>query len=225
MIRSTEYLIRDLTQNLAPVRPLSRPWIRAAIWLAVSAPYIAVLLLITPWHSIPSGWPDFRFVTEEVSALAVGLGAAVAAFATIVPGHNRRPLALLFLPLAVWLGSIGEECVQSFIRLGPQALTLQHNLFCLPFIVVLGAFPAIAMAIMLRRGAPLTPHLTTALGALAAAGLANSCSRLFHREDVTLMLVVWHVGGVFLLSAVAAAAGRSLLNWRLLVGVSQNRVR
>ena len=224
-MQSTVYLIRDLAQNLRPVRPLPRPWIRAAIWLAVSAPYIAVLLLITPWHRMPTEWPDPRFVIEEVSALAVGLGAAVAAFATIVPGHDRKPLALLLISLAVWLGSIGEECVQSFIRLGPQVLSLKHNLLCLPFIVVLGTFPAIAMASMLRRGAPLSPHLTTALGALAAAGLANSSSRLFHREDVTLMLLVWHVGGVFLLSAVAAAAGRYLLNWRSLVGVSQSTVR
>jgi len=212
-MQSTEHLVRELTQDLQPVRPLLRPWIRAALWLAVSAPYIGVLLLITPWHSLPTQWPDLRFMIEEGSALAVGLGSAVAAFATVVPGYNRRLLAILLIPIAGWFGSVSEGCLQSFIRLGPRALSLEHNVLCLPFIVVLGAFPAAAMAVMLRRGAPLTPRLTTALGALAAAGLANFCSRLFHPEEITLMLVAWHVGGVFLLSAVAALGGGWLLNW------------
>jgi hypothetical protein len=156
-----------------------------------------------------------------VSALVLGLGASVAAFATVVPGHNRKFLALLLIPLAGWLGSAGEGCWRSFVRMGPQALSLEHDLSCFPAIVLLGAFPAIAMAVMLRRGAPLTPHLTTALGALAAAGLGNFFLRVFHPEDVTVMLLVWHVGGVFALSALAAGAGRYLLNWPSITGVSQ----
>jgi hypothetical protein len=67
---------------------------------------------------------------------------------------------------------------------------------------------------MLRRGAPLTPSSTAALAALAAAGIGNFCVRLVHAEDVSLMLVVWHVGGMFLLTAATAAAGRRLLNWK-----------
>lgn len=179
------------------------------MWLAISVVYIAIMLALTPRHGLPSKLADPRFLLEQVSALAAGICAAAAAFATVIPGRNRRLLALLLLPVAGWLGSIGEGCIRNW----PQGLSLQHDLSCFPFIVLLGAFPAIAMAVMLRRGAPLTPHLTAALGGLGAAGLANFFLRLFHPEDVTLMLLVWHVGGVFLLSAVAAGAGRLLLNW------------
>jgi hypothetical protein len=73
--------------------------------------------------------------------------------------------------------------------------------------------PYIPCATRTIQGAPLTPRLTVALGALAAAGLVNFCSRLFHPEETTLMLLVWHVGGVFLLPAVAASAGGWLLYW------------
>jgi hypothetical protein len=73
------------------------------------------------------------------------------------------------------------------------------------------------MAVMLRRGAPLTPHITSALGGLAAAGLGNFGLRLFHSQDVSVMVLVWQVGAVCVLAAMAALAGRYLLNWRSIV--------
>src|SRR5215471_2432514 len=65
------------------------------------------------------------------------------------------------------------RCVEDWIHFGPDGLSLQPDWFCFPAIVLVGAVPAIAMAVMLRRGAPLTPHITSALGGLAAAGLGN----------------------------------------------------
>jgi hypothetical protein len=50
------------------------------------------------------------------------------------------------------------------------------------------------MTVMLQRGAPLTPHVTAALGGLAAAGIGNCGVRVIHPEDVSIMLVVWHIG-------------------------------
>jgi len=73
---------------------------------------------------------------------------------------------------------------------------------------------------MLRRGAPLTPSWSAALGALAAAGFGNFCVRFVHAEDVSLMLIVWHIGGIFLLTATTSAFGRFLLNWRATKKVS-----
>jgi hypothetical protein len=176
-------------------------------------------------HGLPPKWNDPRFILEQVSAFAVGVGAALAAFASIVPGHNRRRLAILLVPLAGWLGSVGEGCIHSLTQLGPQSLLLEHDLGCFPFIALSGTVPAIFMAIMLRQGAPLTPRLTAGLGALAAAGLANFFLRLFHPEDVTVMLLLWHIGGVFMLSVLAAVAGRYVFNWPSLTRASENTAR
>jgi len=128
------------------------------------------------------------------------------------------------LPLAIWLGSLGEGCVQDWVRFGPEGLSLQPDWFCFPSIVLVGAVPAIAIAAMLRRGAPLTPHLTTALGGLAAAGLGNFGLRLFHPQDASVMVLVWQVGTVFILTAIAAWAGRYLLNWHSIVGTNRRSV-
>ena len=78
---------------------------------------------------------------------------------------------------------------------------------------------------MLRRGAPLTPHLTAGLGGLAAAVLGNLGLRLVFPENVDIGLFVWHIGGVFLLAALAAGVGHYLLNWRSITAASQNTDR
>jgi hypothetical protein len=70
--------------------------------------------------------------------------------------------------------------------------------------------PAVAMAHMLRRGAPLTPRLTAGLGGLAAAGLGNFAVCLSHPHGYDL---IWHAGTVILLAVLAAWVGSYLLRW------------
>ena len=215
MTTDTKQLIRQLTENADPVRPLRRPSTRAAAWLVFSVAYIVLVLLIMPLqHDISPKLHDKLFIIEQIATLATGLAAAIAALASIIPGYGRRWIMLPLLPLMTWLATLGPGCVRELNRYGFEHLPLQHNLWCFPFIVLLGAIPAIGMAVMLRCGAPLTPQLTAALGGLAAAGLANAGVRIIHPEDVSVMLLVWHVGSVMALSALAGSIGRYVLDWR-----------
>jgi len=219
MTEQTNGLIQRLAESSIPVRRLRAPWTRTIFWLAIALPYVAlVVFIVSPRSDLIAKMSDPQFVIEQIAALATGIAAAVAAFATIVPGFSRKVLLLPAVTLAVWLGSLGQGCVQDWIRLGPDGLSLRPDWFCFPSIVLVGAVPAIAMAIMVRRGAPLTPHLTGALGGLAAAGLGNFGLRFFHPQDASLMVLVWQFGTVFILSAFASWAGRYLLNWRPLIG-------
>jgi hypothetical protein len=218
MTMDTERLIERMAATVEPVRPLARPWIRTAAWLLVAIPYVAlVVFVVSPRADLISKALEWRYVIEQLAALATAITAATAAFATVIPGYDRKFLFLPALPLAIWLGSLGDGCVEDWIHLGPDGLSLQPDWSCFPAIVVVGAVPAIAMAVMLRRGAPLTPHVTSALGGLAAAGLGNFGLRLFHSQDVSLMVLVWQVGAVCMLAVMAALAGRYLLNWRSIV--------
>jgi hypothetical protein len=219
MTMDTEKLIEHLTEVVEPVRPLPRPCIRTAAWLLVAIPYIAlVVVVVSPRADLISKASEWRYVIEQVAALATGMTAAAAAFASVIPGYDRKFLFLPALPLAIWLGSLGQGCVQDWLHFGPDGLSLRPDWLCFPAIVLVGALPAIAMAVMLRRGAPLTPHLTTALGGLAAAGLGNFGLRLFHPQDASLMVLVWQVGTVFILTIMAAWAGQYLLNWASIIG-------
>src|SRR3546814_18751817 len=65
----------------------------------------------------------------------------------------------------------------------------------------------------LRRGAPMAPRMTVALGALAAAAVGNFGLRLFHYQDAGLMVLIWQFGSVALLSALAGWSGGAVLHW------------
>lgn len=223
MSSNTESFIRKLADDVQPVRPLSRPYIRAAIWLTISVFYIGVVLFVMrSGRNLPVRLSEPVFLLEQCAALATGIAAAVAAFTTVVPGRNRKWIMLPMLSLAVWLGSLGPACVAQLEHFGPQGLALNHDLWCFPSIVLLGGVPAVAIAVMLREGAPLTPRLTAGLGGLASAGLGNVGVRIVHPEDVTVMLLVWHVGCVMALSALAGVMGEYFLNWRHIKYVSRS---
>jgi hypothetical protein len=218
MIMDTAKLIEQLSKSAAPVRPLSRAWIRAAVWLMLSVPYIAlVVIVVSPRSDLMVKLTELRYVIEQFAALATGITAAIAAFAATIPGYNRKILLLPVFPLALWLGSLGQGCLQTWLRFGTSGLTLQPDLFCFPAVALVGMLPAIVIAVMLRRGAPLAPCITAGLGGLAAAGLGNFGLRLFHPQDASLMVLVWQVGTVFVLMILAGCAGRYVLNWHSLV--------
>ena len=215
MKADTEKLIQHLAQNLKPARPVPRPSASAALWFALSIAYVAIVLFtMVLRNGLPSVVFDTRFTVELIAGLAAGIVAAACAFGSVIPGRDRKLFLLLIALLAVWLGSVGQNCIQELSRDGFQSLSLRHDLYCLPFIAFLGSFPAIVLVLMLRRGAPLTPHLTVGLAGIAAAGLGNLGLRLVFPENADAGLFVWHIGGVFLLAALVGSIGHRLLNWR-----------
>jgi hypothetical protein len=220
----TDRLIQTLAAEARPIRPLASPWTRTALWLAVAVPYVAlVVVVVSPRADLLAKLTDARFLIEQIAALTTGIAAASAAFASTIPGYKRKLLLLPVLPLGVWLGSLGEGCLKALWQFGLAGLSLQPDWFCLPAIMLVGALPAVAMVIMLRRGAPLRPYLAAGLGALAAAGLGNFGLRLFHPQDASVMVLVWQVGSVLILTMMGACAGRGILNWRARVGDGKRR--
>ena len=223
MTNATEQLIQRLANDAAPARPLPAPWVRTGIWLSLLIPYIAVVLLaMIMRNGLPGFTPDARFIIEIVSGLAAGIAAALCAFRSVVPAYSRWFFVVFVVLAGAWLGSVGQNCVQEWLRNGSQALSVSHDLSCLPFITFASIYPAIALIWMLRRGAPLTPRLTAAVTGMAAAGLANFVLRIVFPEDANVGLLVWHIGGVFLLAAITGAVGHWLLNWRSIAGASNN---
>lgn len=211
----TGSLIQQLANNSRPTRPLSNPWVRMAIWLAISVPYILLIVLfMSPGGDILEKLGDGRFLIEQSAALATGIAAAVAAFASTIPGYDRKYLLLPVLPLSAWLGTLGVGCLLDFSHPGTQGVAFHADWFCIPGIMIVGAIPGLAIALMLKRGAPLTPTLSTALAGLAATGIGDFGLRLFHPEDAGVVVLIWQFGTVFVLSVLAGWAGRYFLSWR-----------
>ena len=214
----TETLIRELTGRTPPVRPLARPGVRAATWLAIAVPSALLIMVMMPGHR---DWVSRlllpRVISEEAFALSTGILAAVAAFASVVPGYNRKVLFLPLVPLVLWVGGLGQSSVRDWLQLTSQGFSMRSEWVCLPATIMAGAVPAIAMAVMLRRGAPLTPRLSALLGGLAAAGLGNLGVCVTHHAYGNVLVLVWHVAIVVALTMILGGAGRRVLNWQSLV--------
>lgn len=215
----TDKLIQRLAEDSWPVRSLPHPSTSTLAWLALSIPYVAlVVLVVSPRADLFEKLSDSRFLLEEPAALATGIAAAAAAFATVIPGYSRAVVLLPALPLVVWLGSLGQRSIQAWLRFGSEGLSLEPSWICFPSIVLVGSVPAITLVAMLRRGAPLMPGTTVALGSLAAGGLADFGLRLFHPQDASLTVLVWQFGSVAILTGLAGCVGRNVLSWHSVIG-------
>ncbi len=218
---NTADLIRRLASEGKPAPPLPSPWARAALWLAVSVPYLLALYALWP-HPSAGASADRRFIIEQVAVLATAVTAAGAAFASVVPGAPRKLLLIPLAPLGVWLGSLGQMCARDWAGVASLAPIAMHW-GCFTATVIAGLLPTVTIVRMLRRGAPLTPRLTTALAALAVAALANFGIRFVHGDDASIVVLVWHVAAVFALSAALATRGEWFLNWRMVAAGLQAR--
>jgi hypothetical protein len=177
------------------------PYVAAVVW--------GKLMMIETWN-IAS---DTRFLIEQAATLATALIAAVAAFVSVIPGFDRRLMLLPLAPLGLWLATVGHGCVQDWLRLGGDGLTIRPDWDCLPSATIIGIVPAIVLVIMLRRGAPLHPRWTLALAVLAVASLANFGLQFAHARDASIMVLTWHLGAAAVLSALGGCLGTRVLGW------------
>jgi len=208
-------LIKRLAADLQPVRPLRPPWARSVLWMAIALPYVAAVA----WNKLMMVDPaqvgaDARFMIEQAATLATALTAAIAAFRSVIPGFDRRILLLPLAPLGVWLASVGQGCVQDWLRLGAEGLSIRPDWDCLPMAAIIGIVPGAAIVAMLRKGAPLRPRLTLALAALAVASVANFGLQFAHVRDASIMVLAWHLGAAAVLSALGGWLGERILGWR-----------
>lgn len=214
----THQLIQQLSERAQPVARLLTPWRRTALWLGASLAYVAVVAAACVLVSGGlSGSIGPRLALELGAILVTSATAAIAAFSSVVPGRDRRFLLLPLVPLATWLATLGQGCVHDWQAFGAAGLQVRADWDCALPALVLSILPAGAMLVMLRRGAPLRPGVSLALGALAAAAIANFGLRIFHAGDISIQVLVWHLGGAIVLALVASRAGDLILNWRDLV--------
>jgi hypothetical protein len=213
----TSGLIRHLAAGAAPVHRLPPPWLRTAMWLAISLPYVCAVVVTKPEAIDFLRKIDARFALEQAAILTTALTAAIEAFASVIPGRHRQICLLPLAPLAVWLASLGEGCASDWLRFGADGLQVRPDWECAPAAIFIGIIPAVAMVVMLRRGAPLAPRVSVALGALAVAALGTFGLRIFHIGDVSVMVLVWHFGGLALISVLGGRIGCHVLNWRFVI--------
>ncbi|MGD9543476.1 MAG: NrsF family protein [Methylocystis sp.] len=211
-----EDLIRALTENCAPIRPLAHPALRALGWFAVSLCYVAAVVAMMGLRpDILAKIADPRFATEVGAAFLTSLVAAAGAFSAGCPARPiwERFAAGLFC--LIWAGALVVGCWRDIAAFGLSGLLSHSDVYCLPTILAMSIPAAILILSMVKRGAPIAPFVTIGLAALASTALAAAALRLSFRQDAAVSVCIWQFGSVVLLTGLASLFGRVLLHWTL----------
>jgi hypothetical protein len=208
---NTNDLIEDLGRGLKPIAPLRRPGMRATAWSLGAALYLGLFVAGMSAVNAHAWGVGAGFWVSQIAAVVMGLLASRAAFVSVVPGLPQRSRVWAVLAAIVWLGTLVASSPRDFDW--ASVLAASHEWLCVGFIVVGGAPLMWVLAVMLRRGAPLSPATTAAFAALAVGALANvgACLSLQHANSA--ITFAWHGGVVLALVAVAALTGHFVFAW------------
>jgi hypothetical protein len=208
-----EQLIKSLTADLRPVRPLRPPALRAALWLTGAALVSALAVSLTVGvHIFAVRVAVPRVAWQCAGEALTAVSSVLAAFVRSVPGRSPR-WALLPLPgCALWLGASGLGCLANGLGLeGHRGGSIGESLHC--FVFILGASVPLAAALFaaLRRAHPIDPLPVATLGTLGVAASAAFVLEFFHPFDVTVIDLALHLTAVAVVMALGIGLRRRVL--------------
>jgi hypothetical protein len=210
----TSDLIDVLVADATPVRRLRPPVARAACWLLFAA---AVMLFVGIAHGVRADLAvklhQPLFATGVAAAVATGILAATAAFVASVPGRSRHWLLLPVPALLAWVATIGYGCLTNWVTIGPEGMSVGETARCFATLVLVGTPLSLAMLIMLRHVARLSPGPVTMAGSLAVAAITAVALSILHPLDATVMILLWNLGVTGLYLSLSGWYGQRLLGW------------
>ncbi len=208
---NTEDLIRRLGDRLEPVRPLAPPWRRAAAWLACAAAYLCGIVLLAWARGRSLAGAD---LVQQGALIATAISASVAAFASVVPASDKRMLGIPLAPGMLLMAALVWGCIVDVRMHGTFGVGREVDWPCVVSISVGGAVLWALGVAMLRRGAPLTPRVSSLLAGVAAFAVANLEACLSRPHVFTITVLLWHGMTTALLVTALAHVGRGLLTWK-----------
>ncbi len=210
----TDDLIDRLGRDVTVARPLPTPGMRTAVWMVWAVSYLIVVAVMMFAVMLSAGvTPTPLYLVQQSAALVTGIMAARAALASVIPGANNRVWVLTAIGVATWAAVLLWAGVLDLQASGTLGVTSQSDWPCVASMTVGGLLVGFPLVWMLRRGAPLTPHLTAFLAALAALSVANIEACLTRPHAFALTVLLWHGGTVAAIAALCALTGNRWLRW------------
>ena len=211
----TEFLLDRLSRDLRPVR--RRSAVREALLLlllaAVEVSAFLGMGFMRPDMTAAAQTPSFWWKLTSMGLIAV-LGAGVAILSADPARSPRRGLRWMLVSLVAivasgWLvDAAGSGFAEVALRLDwPQGVQ------CVWKMVVLSIPPAIALGVLIRRGAP-----TDRAGTALAAGLSSAAWGAFVfvfacPSDDPLYIAVWYTAGCAIVTILGRVVLTRLSRW------------
>ncbi|RYB03313.1 NrsF family protein [Lichenibacterium ramalinae] len=209
--RRLDDVVARLSADLAPVRRLPSPPVRAACWIGIAAVLAAGLALSCDLPALGRRLmvaPDMWLAVLASTTTAVL--AALAAFELSVPGRSAR-WALLPVPaLVLWMSASGLGCLRTWTMpdgggMGEGGMGEARH--CLLNIVLISVPLMAVMAVMVRRACPLRPNLTALVSGLAIAAASATLLNFDHPYDASAVDLAAHLVAVLIVMGLNQVVG------------------
>jgi hypothetical protein len=208
----TDALITQLTDRLEAVRPLTKPWLRAAMWSAFATVIIALLASFFGTRAdILHALHEAKFVMPLAGSWLTGLTSALAAFEISLPDRSRRWLWLPLIPVLLWSSGFAYGCLANWVEIPEGAPIASGAMECIGTILLVSAALVIVLLPMLRRVKTLRPGLTAWLGCLAISGFADTAHLLVDTEQASLLALTINLVPTLILVPLAGIFGRRVV--------------
>jgi hypothetical protein len=204
---TTDQLIARLVAEAAPVKRLFDPRTRAAVWTALALVCIA---LGAAWFGVRddlAGALTFAPFLLRVALLVATMWlAVVTALRLSVPGADQRawtrwwPLLLLGALVAVTAAELGAVAAAGEMGSPLRAWT------CVRKLTYVGALPALAAIVLIRRAAPIDPVWTALLGLVASGAAGALTSEIACPIRAPMHVMLWHVLPIAVYAAIGGLA-------------------
>jgi hypothetical protein len=213
MSQSTDDLIREMTEDLTPVKSLR---LRNGLLLVVGALMLTLIALeagVGLWRGVWQGEASTFYILTNGLLLLLGCAATGTVLRMASPqvgnqheGPRWAAFAVALLPIAAMPALVTHEHPG-------EALDSFHGLKCMGLSLVAATLTAGVLYGWLRRGAPVSPtkaglHLGIASTALGSAAYGLACPM-----DGEVHLGIWHVMPVLFGALVGRLVLPSLLRW------------
>jgi hypothetical protein len=143
-----------------------------------------------------------------------GISAAVAAFASVVPGRGGRARAIPLVSAVALMAALAWGSVNDIRALSTLGVGRETDWPCVLSITFGGAALWGVALVMLKQGAPLTPATTSLLAAAAALSVANIEVCITRGHGFTITVVLWHGVTTAVMLAFLTRVGFRALRWQ-----------
>lgn len=213
MTRPPNPLIAQLASELEPVRPLQLRHGLALVALATGLTIAVILLLQGLWSGLANGQAAAIFFIANGLLALVGVAAALEVVRMAAPRVGARHDGLRWLMAALAILPVTALLLVALEGTVAGHYHAANGLHCFLAGTGSGAGVAAALAVWLRRGAPVALKAAGFYTGVAAGALGSFAYGLSCPFDTTWHLGIWHVAPV----AVSAALGRfampALIRW------------